>query len=73
MKTITVNDLFEQCKLLINHGFGNKTILLSDDDEGNGFHTLYYTFTTNKEEIEMYAKNGLFHDDNDPNDVVILG
>ena len=49
---MTVNELMQECQMLINSGFGDKHIYLSKDDEGNGFHPLYYTFTTSKQNIE---------------------
>ena len=44
---LTVNQLFELCKKQVEKGNGNKHIIISDDDEGNGFHTLFYAFTDN--------------------------
>lgn len=73
MKTVTVKDLLEACKEQVKKGNGNKAVLLSNDDEGNGFHTLYYLFTDNKKSIKQYADAYMFHDDNDPNKVVLLG
>lgn len=45
MKVITINDLLNECKKQIAKGNGNKKILISNDDEGNGFHQLFYGFT----------------------------
>ena len=42
---ITVNELFEECKKQINLGNGDKKIYISIDEEGNGFHPLFYSFT----------------------------
>jgi hypothetical protein len=52
----TVNELLELCKQEIENGNGDRKILLSDDDEGNGYHALYYDFTPAEE---------LFKDDED--------
>lgn len=71
MESITVNILRMLCDDAIKRGYGNKTVLISCDDEGNGYHTLFFGFTTNKEEIKMCEY--LFHDNNNPNDVVLLG
>lgn len=70
---ITVEQLLEWCKEVVEDGLGDKTVLISDDDEGNGFHTLFYTFTTDKDIIKEFYHMGMFHDDNDPSSVVILG
>lgn len=50
---------------------GNKYVLLSDDEEGNGFHECYYSFTDAKE----FADGGLFSMPVDlkPEDCVVLG
>ena len=52
MENITVNILKMLCDDAIKKGYGNKTVLISCDDEGNGYHTLFFGFTTNKEEIK---------------------
>ena len=46
MKALTINDLMNECKKQIKLGNGNKTIMISQDDEGNGYHYLWYSFTT---------------------------
>ena len=45
MKMLTVNDLAELVNEEIKKGNGTKKIMLSDDDEGNGYHGLYFAFT----------------------------
>jgi hypothetical protein len=71
MKGLTVKELKMCCDEAIKDGYENKTVLISCDDEGNGFHTLYFGIITDKEEIKSY--DYLFHDNNNPNDVVLLG
>ena len=44
-KPITVNQLLELCKKEIIKGNGNKFIMISQDDEGNGYHYLWYPFS----------------------------
>ena len=73
MDGITVKELKMACDYLIRKGYGDKTVLLSSDDEGNEYHTLYYTFLTDKEEIRQLREYGMFHDNNNAEDVVILG
>lgn len=45
MKAMTINDLLEECKKEVVKGNGNKTIMISSDDEGNSYHYLWYAFT----------------------------
>ena len=38
---ITVNDLYRQLAIARKQGLGDKMIMVSDDDEGNGYHELF--------------------------------
>ena len=49
---ITVNELKKLVDEQIAKGNGEKHIIISDDDEGNGFHTLFYGFAD--EHLEDY-------------------
>ena len=71
MNALTVRELLKACQQQVTMGNGDKIVLLSSDDEGNEFHTCYYKFTYEPEVVESMAE--LFHDGNDPKDVVILG
>lgn len=44
-KVITVDMLQRMCKEMSKMGLGDKKILISNDDEGNGYHELFFTFT----------------------------
>ena len=70
---ITVKLLRMLCDEQIKKGNGDKVILMSDDDEGNGFHTMFFAFTDEQAVLNMFAEEGLFNDKNDPKKVVILG
>ena len=69
-KQITVKDLLEMCKNEIKKGNGNKHIVISDDNEGNGYHGMFYGFTPCTEEFV-----GDIYDSNFANekDTIILG
>lgn len=73
MNGITVKTLKKLVDEQIKLGNGDKEVLLSCDDEGNGYHTLFYGFTAGLESLKILSEWGLFHDSNDPNKVVILG
>ena len=70
---MTVKELawycYEQCKA----GNGDKHILISDDDEGNGFHGLYYEFS--KENVQEFIDSGVLDPSQvpDPDNFIILG
>ena len=49
-KSITVEQLKKYCEEEIKQGNGNKVIMISDDDEGNNFHYLWYSFTEIEDE-----------------------
>lgn len=53
---MTINDLKKFVDNQVKLGNGNKKILLSDDDEGNGYHVMYFSFTP----IEEILKYGDF-------------
>ena len=67
----TVKELFEACRIQIAKGNGDKHILISDDDEGNGFHTLFFLLTDSPETIGFALENE--HDHHTADEVVILG
>lgn len=46
MKALTIKELYDECQKQIAKGNGNKTIMISSDDEGNSYHYLWYSFTT---------------------------
>ncbi len=73
MSGITVRTLTQLVLAQMKKGNGDKIVLISCDDEGNGFHTLFYGFTDKISDIKDYKEYGLFHDDNDAKDVVLLG
>ena len=54
MTPLTINELYKECEKQIKKGNGNKVIMLSDDDEGNGFHYCWYTFSACEDNISEY-------------------
>lgn len=70
-KGITVRQLHEILKQAVKDGYGDKHILISGDDEGNSFHTLFYGLTTDTEELKYIC--GIEHGHHDPSEVVALG
>lgn len=73
MKGMTVRDLTELCFHLIKEGCADKRILITQDDEGNGFHTLWGDCETDVGTIRRVKECTPFHDNDDPEDVILLG
>lgn len=70
-KGITVNELYLMCKEQIKKGNGTKHIIISDDDEGNGYHTLFFGFEDDKEDLEYVLE--IEHDNHTVDEIVVLG
>ena len=70
MKPYKVKDLLELCKLEVEKGNGDKVILISNDDEGNGYHYLWYSFCEVEDvEAEEYIDEKIAKKE----DTIILG
>ena len=55
-KALTVNQLSKILNEAKKNGFGNKHIMVSEDDEGNGYHELFFGLTTDEEDVkEMFS------------------
>jgi len=74
-KGYTVKQLMEFCQEEIKNGNGDKHVQISRDDEGNGFHSLFYGFIAKKEDLEYYLNEGMFESFNidSVDDIIILG
>lgn len=73
IKGITIKELYEDLRQEILAGNADKTILISSDDEGNSYHTLWYTIQSDVDEIRKVKELVDFHDNNNPEEVVLLG
>ena len=60
------------CDEQINKGNADKIIVISDDNEGNGFHGLFYGFTIIEVKEKHYYSINDSHSD-DVEKIVILG
>ena len=69
---MTVKELYELAEALVKDGYGDKEILISDDEEGNGYHKVWYDFTIDEGSImDCIDITGM--PSVDPKKVVILG
>lgn len=48
---LTVNQLIKELQAAKNKGLGEKKIMISDDDEGNGYHDLFFGITNNVADV----------------------
>lgn len=68
-KPLTVKDLLKACRNEINKGNGDSVIMLSDDDEGNGYHYCWYEFS----DCEDYLAEFIDEEIAPKNKTLILG
>ena len=66
---ITVRELFKACRTQVEKGNGDKLVLVSADDEGNYYNTLYYLFQDDVEEIKEWNFDSCMN----PEEIVLLG
>lgn len=75
MKPLTINELYKECEKQIKKGNGNKVIMLSDDDEGNGYHYCWYSFTNIEDALDTYIQDDYLINERiaKKEDTIILG
>ena len=72
--TLTVLELWTFCNKQIKEGNGAKKVLITTDDEGNGYHNLFYGFTDDYDEIKETQEFCFFPQLNDElENYVLLG
>jgi len=54
---LTVVDLRNFCDLMIREGYGEKSVLLSNDNMETGYHGAYYGFATDYEDNDYVTLN----------------
>lgn len=64
---ITVKDLLKACREQVAKGNGDKIIYLSNDDEGNGYHQMFFLFSEEVSELDVWDEI------EDPENKIILG
>ena len=48
---LTVDELYKELAAARKKGLGKKKIMLSDDDEGNGYHLMFFAVTDKTKEF----------------------
>ena len=71
---MTVSKLLAFCKQQVAQGNGDKKIVVADDNEGNGYHGLFYAFTTIDDDDREYYENSIY-DSRETNidNIIVLG
>lgn len=57
---MTVKELAALCLQEVEKGNGDKKIVISDDNEGNGYHGLFYGFTAFEESEQEYLGSMIY-------------
>ena len=76
MTQITVKQLAYWLNELVRAGQGDKRLVIADDTEGNAFHGMFYSPTSDPNEVKdvIESSNGLYESqETDYNNIVILG
>lgn len=74
MEQIKLKELFEACRVLMKAGYGEKSLVMSDDNEGNGYHGMFYTLTViTPENVDGFV--GFIDDNNeaDIHNIIVVG
>ena len=51
MKQLTVYELYNCLARAIKEGYGDKKVIVADDNEGNSYHGMYYGLTYKEDEV----------------------
>lgn len=73
MDVLTIDELYRELAKERKKGNGSKKILVSDDEEGNGFHPCFFGVTPMSEDLIAYAHIYGVSEDDDINDFVVVG
>jgi hypothetical protein len=56
-KQIKLKELYDECKKQMALGNGEKFLVVSDDNEGNGFHGMFFTITPIEPKMKDYYEH----------------
>lgn len=73
---LTVRELYQDLRQLMREGRGDDYIVVSDDEEGNSYHGIFYGATADPKDIRecIEFSNGLYGSvTDDPNKLIIIG
>lgn len=71
---MTVKNLYDELRRVINAGHGNKKVVIANDNEGNGYHGMLCGVIDDPEEVEISIEAGIDDsEETNPNHIVIIG
>lgn len=78
MEQMTLGKLIQELLAIYNADPKNryKKIIVADDEEGNGYHGMYYSPEADPDKVKdaINYSNGVYETDTeDPNELIILG
>ena len=75
MGQTTLKDLQKHInKILLEHPeLRDRKVVISNDNEGNGFHGLFYGITWEHDDVSAYVEDIYDSQETDPDKIVILG
>ena len=73
MEAITIKQLAKEANRLVKAGYGDKKILLTSDDEGNGTHELFQLFSAVEDEEGMLPLPYGVSEEDAINNYLVLG
>lgn len=53
MAQVTLNELFHACAQMVKLGFGERKLIVPNDNEGNGYHGIYCLLTPITEDNKL--------------------
>jgi replication fork clamp-binding protein CrfC len=56
-KQIKLKELYDECKKQMALGNGEKFLVVSDDNEGNGFHGMFFTVSAIRKKDRKYYES----------------
>lgn len=69
IEQLTVKDLLKACQKAVREGKGDKYIVVSDDNEGNGFHGCFFGLTDMDEDYMELVNDSVM----DKDKLIIVG
>lgn len=69
-----LKNLYQACKQLMKEGHGEKSLIVAADNEGNGYHGMFFTLTViTPENADGFV--GLIGDNAEPNiyNLIVVG